>query len=119
MNKEILEMSEKERDRLVLLRQVEKGMLSQVKAAELLKITDRHIRNLLTKIKIEGDKGGVSKKRGKARRAVVHQDFQGNRSFMDDWSRFMACKVKKQKGLQIQTPASLLWRAHSRRWISS
>jgi hypothetical protein len=66
MNKEILEMSGKERDRLVLLRQVEKGMLSQVQAAKLLKITDRHVRNLIKKIKIEGDKGVVSKKRGKA-----------------------------------------------------
>ena len=66
MNKEILEMSGKERDRLVLLRQVEKGMLSQVQAAKLLKITDRQVRNLLRKIKNEGDKGVLSKKRGKA-----------------------------------------------------
>jgi len=65
MNKEILEMSGKERDRLVLLRQVEKGMLSQVEAAKLLKITDRQVRNLLEKIKIEGDEGVISKKRGK------------------------------------------------------
>jgi hypothetical protein len=65
MNEEILEMSGKERDRLFLLRQVEKGMLSQMKAAKLLKITDRQVRNLLTKIKIEGDKGVISKKRGK------------------------------------------------------
>jgi hypothetical protein len=66
MNKEILEMSGKERDRLVLLRQVEKGILSQVQAAKLLKITDRQVRNLLQRIKIEGDKGIVSKKRGKS-----------------------------------------------------
>ncbi len=65
MNKEILEMSGKERDRLVLLRQVEKGVLSQVEAAKLLKITDRQVRNLLEKIKIEGDERVVSKKRGK------------------------------------------------------
>lgn len=66
MNKELLEMSGKERDRLVLLRQVEQGMLSQMQAAKLLNITDRQVRKLLRKIEMEGDKGVVSKKRGKA-----------------------------------------------------
>ena len=62
--KEILEMSEKERDRLVLLRQVQKGCLSQVKAAELLHLTDRQVRNLLKSLETEGDRGLISKKRG-------------------------------------------------------
>lgn len=62
--KEILEMSEKERDRLVLLRQVQKGYLSQVKAAKLLQLTDRQVRNLLKSLELEGERGLVSKRRG-------------------------------------------------------
>lgn len=65
MNTEVLEMSEKERDRLVILRQVEKKQITQVQAGSLLKLTDRQIRNLLKALKIEGDKGLISKKRGK------------------------------------------------------
>lgn len=76
MNKEILEMSGKERDRMVLLRQVEKGMLSQAQAAKLLKITDRQVRNLLGRIKSEGDKGVISKKRGKASNNLLTEDLK-------------------------------------------
>lgn len=36
--KEFLNMSQKERDRLVILRRLEQGELSQIKAAELLRI---------------------------------------------------------------------------------
>lgn len=63
--KEVIGMSAKERDRLVFLRQVEQGQLSQIKAAELLKISDRQVRTLLQRLKEKGDLGVVSRKRGK------------------------------------------------------
>lgn len=79
---EILEMSEKERDRFVILRQIVDKRLTQKAAAKILKITDRQIRNLLKRWKKEGDKGFISKKRGKP-------------------SNHQYCSEKKKKILEI------------------
>jgi hypothetical protein len=62
---EVLGMSTKERDRLVILRQVAENKLTQIEAAEILKMSDRNIRYLLNRLKTEGDRGVVSKRRGK------------------------------------------------------
>lgn len=69
-------MSKKERDRLVILRRVEQGELSQIKAAELLKITDRSVRNLLLRLKKEGDADLISKKRGRLRNRSLPTDLK-------------------------------------------
>ncbi len=47
MKEEILEMSQKERERLVIIKRVLDKELSQVHAAKILKITERQIRNLV------------------------------------------------------------------------
>lgn len=78
----ILEMSEKERDRLIIIKEVLSGRLTQVQAAKLLKITDRQVRNLLKSWKEAGDKGLVSKKRGNP-------------------SNHQFCKFEKQRILDI------------------
>lgn len=65
MENEVLEMSKKERDRLYILNKVKDGLLSQIHAAKLLKVSDRQIRNLLKQLNRDGDKGILSKKRGK------------------------------------------------------
>ena len=62
---EVLEMSIKELERHDVLNEVRKHALTQAKAAELLGITDRQVRNLLTLVESYGPKGLVSKKRGK------------------------------------------------------
>ena len=58
-------MTEKEVFRCNILQQVHDKHISQVKAAEILKISDRQIRNLLNILQSEGPKGLISKKRGK------------------------------------------------------
>ncbi len=65
MKEEILEMSQKERERLVIIKRVLDKELSQVHAAKILKITERQIRNLVKAWKQDGDRGLISKKRGK------------------------------------------------------
>ncbi len=61
--KEYLTMSNKELERYRVLTLVLHKKLSQVKASELLNITDRQIRNLLKTLNKEGPKGLISKKR--------------------------------------------------------
>ena len=67
--KEILEMSKNEIEKYHLLQQVIEKKISQIKAAELLKLSDRRVRNLLKRFKEEGIHGLISKKRGKSNRA--------------------------------------------------
>ena len=62
---EVLEMSIKELERYRVLKGVNEGVLSQVKAAGLLGLTDRQVRNLLSQVREKGAKGLVSKKRGR------------------------------------------------------
>jgi len=57
-------MSNKELERYRVLNLVLENKLSQVKASELLNITDRQIRNLLNTLNKAGPKGLISKKRG-------------------------------------------------------
>jgi transcriptional antiterminator len=63
---EFLNMSQKEIDRLTLLTKVKENLLTQVKASELLGISDRQVRNLLHKLDQLGPQGLISQKRGKA-----------------------------------------------------
>lgn len=76
MTREVLEMSQKERDRLVILKQVQQGLISQVAAARLLGISDRHIRNLLKCLESKGDSGIVSKRRGKPGNHRISESFK-------------------------------------------
>lgn len=58
-------MSEKELDRLKILQQVINKNLTQRQAAVLLGISDRQIRKLSKKLKLDGPKSLISKKRGR------------------------------------------------------
>ena len=49
-------MTQAERDRLVTLRKVRKGMLTQADAGAELGVSERQIRRLLVRLKDQGDK---------------------------------------------------------------
>jgi len=59
-------LSGKERDRLKVLHEVQRGHLRQGEAAGQLEISDREVRRLLARIAAEGDRGVVHRLRGKA-----------------------------------------------------
>lgn len=58
-------MTQKEVYRCNIIQQVQDKLITQVKAAEILKMTDRQIRNLIRAYRKFGAEGLVSKKRGK------------------------------------------------------
>lgn len=60
-----LTMSTKEVNRLSVLDKLKNGELSQMGAAKILQITDRQVRNQLTRYKKEGAKGLLHRNRGK------------------------------------------------------
>jgi Helix-turn-helix domain len=65
MEEERISLSQRERDRLKVLHEVQQGHLKQVEAAQRLRLTDRHIRRLLARLRREGDGGLVHRLRGR------------------------------------------------------
>lgn len=63
---EILAMNNKEIERLKILEKVRLKELTQVTAAKMLDIGDRQVRNLLKRVKVNGNKGIISRKRGRS-----------------------------------------------------
>src|SRR5438876_6707749 len=62
---EMLVLSTKDRDRLKVLHEVRQGHLTQREAGEQLGFTDRWVRQLLGRVKKEGDRGVVHGLRGR------------------------------------------------------
>ena len=58
-------MSQKDRDRLVVLKQAQKRQITQAEAAGQLECTERHVRRLLKMLKVSGDKAVIHGLRGR------------------------------------------------------
>ena len=65
MKKDLLTMSKKELTRLEIVQRLEKKLLKQKDAGEMLRISTRQIRRLLVNYKQEGAAGMISKRRGR------------------------------------------------------
>ena len=61
----MLVLSTRDRDRLKVLHEVKQGHLTQREAAEQLKVSDRWVRQLLGRVRREGDRGVVPRLRGR------------------------------------------------------
>ena|ERR1019366_2402777 len=61
-------MSQRDRDRLVVLRKAEKKLIGQVQAARELDISPRQVRRLLERLKKDGDRAVIHKLRGRPSR---------------------------------------------------
>ena len=59
-------MTQRDRDRLVVLKKAQKKLITQAQAAHDLSLTERHIRRLLVNVKEAGDKAVVHGLRGRA-----------------------------------------------------
>ena len=65
METERIELSQRERDRLKVLHEVEQKHLTQAEAAQRLKRTDRQVRRMLIRLREHGDAGIVHRLRGR------------------------------------------------------
>ncbi len=65
MEPERIELSQRERDRLRALHEVEQGHLTQGEAAGRLELSDRQVRRLLVRVRAEGDRGILHRLRGR------------------------------------------------------
>ncbi len=58
-------MSEKECKRLAVIKKVEQRQLKGIEAAKVLGVSVRHLRRMLSRYRIQGSDGMISKKRGR------------------------------------------------------
>jgi Winged helix-turn helix len=66
MREERIELSQRERERLKVLHEVERGHLKQVEASQQLGLSTRQVRRILNRVQEEGDRGIVHRARGRA-----------------------------------------------------
>src|SRR5687767_5996332 len=59
-------MTQRDRDRLVVLKKAQKKLITQKQAAEELELTERQVRRLLVKLRARGDKAVLHGLRGRA-----------------------------------------------------
>ena len=120
---EVLEMSTKELERYDVLNGVKRRALTQVKAAELLGITDRQVRNLLTLIGSMGPSGLVSRKRGrpsnhKKPAALKHQILSIVREKYEDFGpSFAREKLAEVHNLNVSTETLRNWMIEAHLWV--
>ena len=113
--KDRIEMSQRERDRLKVLHGVEQGQYSQAKAAELLSLTVRQVRRLQQRLDERGDAGLVHRLRGKP--SNRRHDPKLRKRVLAEYRKHylgfgptLACEKLAEQDLPV-TPATL------RRWL--
>jgi transposase-like protein len=107
-------MSQRERDRLRILQDVEEGRCSQVKAAQLLKLTVRQVRRLQARWRKKGDATLVHRLRGRPsnRRhdvALKKKALQLYRRRFADFGPTFACEKLAQEGVVVAVNTLRRW----------
>ncbi len=64
MELERIALSQREREQLKVLHQVQQGHLTQVQAAQRVQLSDRQVRRVLVRVRAEGDRGVIHRLRG-------------------------------------------------------
>lgn len=116
-------MSRKEIERSSLLSQVLAKQMTQVRAAQLLGLSDRHIRNLLHAQKTKGHQGIISKKRGKTSNRAFCPQFKSRvmdlvRERYSDFRPTLAMeKLAEYHGITISNETLRKWMIEGKLWV--
>ena len=74
MEEERIQLSQQERDRLRVLHELERGHLQQREAARRLRLSERQIRRLQTRLRQDGDRGLMHRPRGRKSNRKILED---------------------------------------------
>ena len=111
----LITMSAKELNRAEILGRVIDKRLSQVRAAELLSMTDRQVRRLLERYKLNGAAGIASKRRGRPSNRLSDQSVRARaiaivRERYVDFGPTLACeKLREAHGLSLSVETMRKW----------
>ncbi|MGH9510377.1 MAG: ISNCY family transposase [Terriglobales bacterium] len=119
---EIVGLNGRERDRLVVLRQVKEGKLTQREAAEQLKISRRWVKKLVKRLRQEGDRGLAHRLRGKRSNRRLPQESEQAaieviRERYADYGPTLASEMLEQAhGLKASRETVRKWMIGSKLW---
>ena len=121
METERIALSQEERDRLQVLRELEQGGLKQVAAAQRMKVTDRQVRRLLLRWRREGDRAVIHRLRGRPSNRKFAVSFQrkvlarvGQR--YADFGPTLAAEHLAQEGLALSRETLRNWMTQAAFW---
>jgi transposase len=107
MAKDIIKMSRRELDRVVILDSVRKRELTQARAAEVLGLSERQIRRLVDRLRKEGPPGIAHQSRGKRSPRKLPDEMvtdiidRVSQRYWDFGPTFAAEKLREREGIEI------------------
>lgn len=121
METERIALSQRERDRLRILQEVKQEHLTQVEAAERLKVTDRQVRRLLAALQERGDGAVVHGLRGRPSNRKLGASFQQRilarvRQRYADFGPTLAAEHLAQEGLSVSRETLRKWMSQAQLW---
>ena len=120
--KDIIMLSQKELKRLHVIQKVLDGVLKQVEVAEMLSLSDRQLRRLIKKVRIEGNNGIAHKSRGRAsnRKSAKKTKDRVIKFYREKLKGFgptlAAEKLSEMAGIHISDETLRLWLIETGDW---
>src|SRR3989442_3849630 len=108
-------MSQRDRDRLKVLHEAEKGHITQKQAGEQLKLSDRWVRTLVARLRKEGDGGILHRLRGRASKRKIAEAVRNKavrwvkREYGDFGPTLAAEYLGKEHGLEVSKETLRKW----------
>jgi transposase len=122
METERIELSQRERDRLKVLHEVEQKHLTQVEAAQRLKRTDRQVRRMLIRMREHGDGGIVHRLRGRPSNRKLAAAWEQKilarvRQRYADFGPTLAAEHLAKEGLPVSRETLRKWMIQAAFWV--
>jgi transposase len=125
MEKDLILMSQDERDRLKVMALVVKGKRTQAEAAELLGLSVRQVRRLQRRLEAKGDGGLVHRLRGRPSNRRLDQAVRKQvleiyaKKYPDFGPTFAAEKLAQEHGIELSAETLRLWLLKEGLWKRS
>src|SRR6202047_1640287 len=121
METERITLSQRERDRLKVLHEVQQKQLTQVAAAERLKVSARHVRRMLLRLRERGDRSLVHRLRGRPSNrklaARLEQKILARlRQRYADFGPTLAAEHLAQEGFPVSRETLRKWMSKAALW---
>ncbi len=108
-------MSQRDRDRLKVLQEAEKGHITQKQAAEQLKLSERWVRTPVARLRQEGEGGILHRLRGRASKRKIGEAVRNKvvrwvrREYGDFGPTLAAEYLGKEQGLEVSKETLRKW----------
>src|SRR6202166_331456 len=121
MGTERIALSQRERDRLRVLQEVERGHVTQVEAARRIDLCDRQVRRLLLRLREQGDRAVIHGLRGRPSNRKLAVTFEQKvlariRQCYADFGPTLAAEHLAKEGLKVSRETLRKWMTQAAFW---